>query len=129
MTIQAPERVWWKPISAEEKPYLAAAFLFAVATFFLMPIWHLIGNQNPQMQTFRVVPQEYAEKVEAFAAKYKVADEVGIPVVAPPAPVFGRRAARVLRAAHQHELHGLSRLRVYPDRHPQLARRVPYRLQ
>ncbi len=84
MVIHPPERIWWKPMSGQERLYIAAAVLFALITFALMPVWHFIGNQNPTMQTFRVEKAAYIDKVMAFANQYKVAEEAGVPVVAPP---------------------------------------------
>lgn len=85
MTVYAPERVWWRPMGGEERLYVTLAFIFAVGTFLLMPVWHIFGSQNAVMRTYRVEPAAYVEKVQAFVQQYKVGDEANLPVVAPPA--------------------------------------------
>ena len=85
MTIHSPGRVWWRPVGAQERLYLGAATVFAVATFLLMPIWHFTGSQNPVMRTFRVEPSSFEARALAFIQQYKIGEESGIPVVdAPP---------------------------------------------
>lgn len=84
MTIHPPERIWWKPISGAERVYIAAALLFALITFFLMPIWHFLGAQNPTMQTYRVDKAEYLQRVMAWTDRHKVGELAGVPVVEPP---------------------------------------------
>lgn len=84
MTIHAPPRVWWRPVSGEERVYLGAATFFAVVTFLLMPIWHFTGPQNAEMRSYRVEAAAYVPKVEAFVQQYRVGSEAGLPVVAPP---------------------------------------------
>jgi cytochrome c oxidase subunit 2 len=84
MVIYPPERVWWKPISGEERLYITAALLFALVTFLLMPVWHFTGRQNPTMETVRVDRADYLKRVTAFVDQHRVGEEAGVPVVAPP---------------------------------------------
>ena len=52
--------------------------------FAMMPLWHFKGGQNPAGVRTRVDPQEFAKRTERFIADYKVGEEKGYPVVAPP---------------------------------------------
>lgn len=98
MSIFPPEqRVWWnEPIEKSEVMWITIAFIWALVMFFMMPYWHLVGEQNLSNEAYKIKPEVYAEKVEAWAEQYKVREEgdTGIPVVHPPAGgdvyMFGR---------------------------------------
>ena len=49
----------------------------------MMIWWHLEGNQNLSNEVYRTSPAKFEEKVEAFAEKYTVREEGGIPVAKP----------------------------------------------
>ncbi len=89
MSIFPPEqRVWWnEPIEKSEVMWITIAFIWALVMFFMMPYWHLYGEQNLSNEAYKIKPEVYAEKVEAWAEKYQVREEgdTGIPVVRPPA--------------------------------------------
>lgn len=89
MSIFPPkERIWWKePIAAIELWWIVIALVWALIMFAMMPYWHLYGKQNLSTETYRISPDSYSAKVEAWATKYKVREEgdTGIPVVRPPA--------------------------------------------
>ncbi|MHA1598787.1 MAG: cytochrome C oxidase subunit II [Alphaproteobacteria bacterium] len=92
-----PQRVWWNvPVGKTEVMWITIAFVWALVMFFMMPYWHLTGDQNLSNEAYRIKPEVYAAKTEAWAAKYKVREEgdTGIPVVKPPAGgdvyIFGR---------------------------------------
>jgi cytochrome c oxidase subunit 2 len=89
MAVTSPEkRIWWKePIEKMELTWIVIAFLWGLFMFGFMIAWHFIGQQNISPETYRIVPSNYEEKVEAFAKKYTVREEKGIPVVKPPAGV------------------------------------------
>jgi cytochrome c oxidase subunit 2 len=60
--------------------------------FFFMIAWHFIGDQNLSSETYRIRPDKYQEKVEAFVQQHQAKDESGaaleekgVPVVRPPA--------------------------------------------
>ena len=93
MAITPPSnRLWWKePINGLELGWVIVAFLWGLFMFFFMIAWHFIGDQNLSNVTYRVSPDVYAEKVEAFADEFQMTDangelmeEEGVPVVAPP---------------------------------------------
>lgn len=85
MTLTAPEKYWWKtPLHKEEKAYLAIAVVFAVVIFTgMMPLWHLIGQQNPSSTAYRTTAEKFLAKQNEFIAKYQVGTEKGVPVVRP----------------------------------------------
>ena len=87
MAVTPPEqRIWWnEPIHKMELGWIVIAFLWGLFMFFFMIAWHFIGEQNLSTETYRIQPTKFEEKVEAFAEKYKVGEEEGVPVVRPPA--------------------------------------------
>jgi cytochrome c oxidase subunit 2 len=87
MAITPPERtIWWnQPIGKVELIWIIIAFLWGLFMFGFMIAWHFIGQQNLNKEAYRIDPSTYEEKVDAFATKYKVREESGIPVVKPPA--------------------------------------------
>ena len=87
MAITPPEqRIWWnEPIHKVELGWIVIVFLWGLFMFFFMIAWHFIGDQNLSTETYRIQPDAYVEKVEAFAERYQVGEEEGVPVVRPPA--------------------------------------------
>lgn len=79
------QEVWWKePVGKDEIVWILIAFTWCMIMFFMMPYWHLYGKQNLSNEAYQVTPAKYQEKVQAMVEKYKVGEEVGVPVVAPP---------------------------------------------
>jgi cytochrome c oxidase subunit 2 len=87
MAATPPERrIWWnEPIERVELIWIIIAFLWGLFMFAFMIAWHFIGQQNLSKEAYRINPSAYEEKVEAFATKYQVREEQGIPVVRPQA--------------------------------------------
>jgi cytochrome c oxidase subunit 2 len=89
MSIYPPEdRIWWsKPVEKTEMLWVTIAFIWGLIMFFMMPYWHLTGNQNLSNEAYKITADSFAEKTEAFAKKYqvRVEGENDIPVVKPPA--------------------------------------------
>jgi len=83
------ERVWWKqPLDRVELLWIVIALVWCLIMFFMMPYWHLYGQQNLANEAYREKPENYARKVDEVIAKYKVREEGGdlkVPVVHPPA--------------------------------------------
>ena len=79
-----PQGIWWKPAHRQEKTWIAIAFAWCLVLFAMMPLWHFRGGQNPAGIRYRVKPDDYVARVERFVADYKVGEESGIPIVAPP---------------------------------------------
>lgn len=86
MALTPPEsRIWWNErIERGELVWIVIAFLWGLVMFFMMVYWHLEGRQNLSNEVYRIAPDKYVAKVDAFAEKYKVREEGGFPVVKPP---------------------------------------------
>jgi len=89
MSIFPPkQRIWWnEPIERSEILWVTIALVWCLILFFMMPYWHIAGEQNLSNEAYRITPAAFAAKTEAMAEKYKVREEgkTGIPVVHPPA--------------------------------------------
>jgi len=89
MAIFPPEeRIWWKePIERSEVLWIAIALVWALIMFFMMPYWHIVGEQNLNNEAYRIKLDVFAERTEAMVDKYTVREEgdTGVPVVHPPA--------------------------------------------
>jgi len=89
MAIFPPEeRIWWKePIERSEVLWISIALVWALIMFFMMPYWHIVGEQNLANEAYRIKPDVFAERTEAMVDKYTVREEgdTGVPVVHPPA--------------------------------------------
>jgi len=87
--IQPPaSRVWWKePIDRVEIIWVVVALLWCLIMFFMMPYWHIFGEQNLANEAYRTTPEAYSKKAQEVVDKYTVRTETDqkIPVVAPPA--------------------------------------------
>jgi cytochrome c oxidase subunit II len=82
--IVAPAGTWWVPAGKQEKRWVVIAFIWCLVLFAMMPLWHFRGGQNPSGVRAKVNPTEFAARVEKFVADYKVGEDHGVPVVAPP---------------------------------------------
>jgi cytochrome c oxidase subunit 2 len=81
----APQGIWWKPASRQERMWVTIAFIWCMILFAMMPLWHLKGGQNPSGIRSKVSAEQFRERTARFIADYKVGEEQGIPVVEPPA--------------------------------------------
>jgi len=80
-------KIWWKqPIDRVEIVWIAIALLWCLIMFLFMPFWHVYGEQNYSGEAYRVNPEQYVAKVDAFVAEHTVRHEsaMNIPVVSPP---------------------------------------------
>jgi cytochrome c oxidase subunit 2 len=77
--------VWWKPAHKSEKIWVSIAFIWCIVLFAMMPLWHWKGGQNPSGIRTRVEPKAFYARTVRFAQQYKVGDDRGLPIVAPPA--------------------------------------------
>lgn len=83
--IVSPEGNWWAvKVGSSEKRWVTVAFIWCMILFAMMPLWHFKGGQNPSGTRGKVDPAKYLDRVEKFVADYKVGEELGYPVVAPP---------------------------------------------
>jgi cytochrome c oxidase subunit 2 len=84
MSIMSPEKYWWKPADLQEKIWITIAMLWCLVLTIMMFGWHFFGTQNPSIEPLKITPENYRTVSEAFIEKYKVGEEAGIPIVAPP---------------------------------------------
>lgn len=80
----APRGVWWRPASRQERFWVAIAFVWCLILFAMMPFWHLKGGQNPTGIRTRVSATDFMARTQRFVEEYKVGEENGVPLVAPP---------------------------------------------
>ena len=89
MTISSTsERVWWKePLERTELVWILIALVWCLIMFFMMPYWHLYGQQNLANEAYRTTPEMFTAKTQAMVDKFKVREETDlkVPVVHPPA--------------------------------------------
>lgn len=87
MALTSPEnRLWWKePLHRMEIIWISIAFLWGLVMFFTMIFWHMTGEQNLSNEAYRVDPEAYGRRVEAWAEEHTIREEgdTGIPVVRP----------------------------------------------
>jgi cytochrome c oxidase subunit 2 len=79
-----PKGVWWLPAHKGEKVWVIIAFAWCMVLFAMMPFWHFRGGQNPAGIRHTVEPTAYMARVQEFVNQYKVGEENGMPIVAPP---------------------------------------------
>ncbi len=79
-----PRGTWWLPAHKGEKIWVTIAFAWCMVLFAMMPFWHFKGGQNPAGIRYKVEPAAYMARVQEFANQYKVGEENGMPIVAPP---------------------------------------------
>ena len=80
------DRIWWKtPIGKQEIIWIGIALVWCLIMFFMMPYWHIYGKQNLSNEAYQTTPAKFQARVDEMVAKYKVGEEMGIPVVRPPA--------------------------------------------
>ncbi len=82
--LESPRGIWWRPAHRAEKTWVAIAFAWCMVLFAMMPLWHLKGNQNPSGIRRRVEPAAFYRRTQEFIKQYKVGDDRGMPIVAPP---------------------------------------------
>lgn len=81
----SPKGIWWVPAGKQERFWVTIAFGWCMILFAMMPLWHFKGGQNPSGIRSRVEPEKYQERVNRMVQEFKVGEEKGFPIVAPPA--------------------------------------------
>lgn len=76
--------VWWQKAHKAEKVWVGIAFAWCMVLFAMMPLWHWKGGQNPSGIRTKVDPKAFYTRTLAFAQQYKIGEDKGIPIVAPP---------------------------------------------
>jgi cytochrome c oxidase subunit 2 len=82
--LDSPRGIWWRPAHRNEKLWVTIAFAWCMVLFAMMPLWHWKGGQNPSGIRRKVVPSAFYQRTQEFINQYKVGEDHGIPVVAPP---------------------------------------------
>jgi cytochrome c oxidase subunit 2 len=82
--LDSPKGNWWKPAHRAEKTWVVIAFAWCMVLFAMMPLWHWKGGQNPGGIRRRVEPAAFYKRTMEFTNQYKVGDDRGMPIVAPP---------------------------------------------
>ncbi len=79
-----PQKIWWnEPVERTEALWIGIALIWAMILFFMMPYWHIVGQQNLSNEAYKVSPEAFVEKVDAYVAANTIREEgdTGIPVV------------------------------------------------
>ena len=82
--LDSPKGIWWKPAHKAEKTWVVIAFIWCMILFAMMPLWHWKGGQNPSGIRRRTTAAEFYKRTAEFTQQYKVGEDRGMPIVAPP---------------------------------------------
>lgn len=82
--LESPRGRWWKPAHPSERMWVAIAFAWSMVLFAMMPLWHWKGGQNTSGIRRRVEPVAFFKRTQEFIQQYKVGEDHGLPIVAPP---------------------------------------------
>ncbi|HEX6249975.1 MAG TPA: hypothetical protein VFZ56_00920 [Gemmatimonadaceae bacterium] len=82
--LDSPKGNWWKPAHKAEKTWVVIAFVWCMVLFAMMPLWHWKGGQNTSGIRRRTTPAAFYKRTLEFTNQYKVGDDRGMPIVAPP---------------------------------------------
>jgi cytochrome c oxidase subunit 2 len=85
MSVTSPERIWWKPLSRQERLWVGVSLAWCIVLFISMPLWHLVAPVNTPRESYRITAEQYRAMADRFITTYKVGEEKGVPIVAPPA--------------------------------------------
>lgn len=85
MSISAPERVWWHAVDKDERIWVSIALIFCLVTFFMMPVFHVVGKQNTSSESYRIDPAEFEKRTQLFIEQSEKVGETasGLPIVKP----------------------------------------------
>ncbi|MBE9515611.1 MAG: cytochrome C oxidase subunit II [Proteobacteria bacterium] len=90
MTSLSPpsKRIWWKePVERVELVWIGLVVVWGLIMTFMMPYWHVVGNQNLSNEAYRMTAQQFMAKAQEMVDQHEVRQETdrNFPVVAPPA--------------------------------------------
>lgn len=81
-------KIWWnEPIEKTELFWISLVFVWGLVMTFMMPYWHVTGNQNLSTETYRTTPEAFLAKAQKMVDQYTVRKDGPrqTPVVKPPA--------------------------------------------
>lgn len=81
MSIDIPERDWFKAPRGGERLWLGLALLWCLVLTLMMPYWHFKGKQNSTGEAYKVTPLDFSARVSKFVETNTVGEEKGTPVV------------------------------------------------
>lgn len=80
--IQSPSRHWWNhPVGDTEKAWFGASVVSALIRFGWMVGWSHLGQQNLTGRTYRISPEAYQKKVQAYRETVTETDRGPRPLV------------------------------------------------
>ncbi|MDH5436670.1 MAG: cytochrome C oxidase subunit II [Gammaproteobacteria bacterium] len=80
--------IWWnEPVERVELIWIALCVIWGLIMTFMMPYWHITGEQNLSNEAYRTTPAAFMAKTQAMIDQYTVRNETerNFPVVHPPA--------------------------------------------
>jgi cytochrome c oxidase subunit 2 len=83
MSIHSPAPNWFHAPTGAERLWVGLALAWCVVMSIAMPYWHFKGKQNSTGEAYRVTPQAFMERTEAFVQANKVGEDNYVPVVEP----------------------------------------------
>jgi cytochrome c oxidase subunit 2 len=84
-SLAKPHGVWWHTLGRDEKLWVGIAVIWGLAMFLMISfIWPWIGRQQNGVESHRITPADFSQRVEQFTAQYRVGERSGVPIVAPP---------------------------------------------
>jgi len=82
------QKIWWnEPIEKSELIWISIVFVWGLVMTFMMPFWHVTGDQNLSTETYKTTPEKFLASAQAMVDEYTVRREGPrqYPVVKPPA--------------------------------------------
>ncbi len=83
MSIQPPDKNWFRAPEGAEKMWIGIALVWCFAMSLMMPYWHFRGKQNARGETYAVSADDFWERTEIFVKDNQVGEIDGVPVVEP----------------------------------------------
>ena len=83
-TLARPSGRWWTPLGREERLWVIATVVWALAMFVaMMFVWPAFGRQHANISGYRVDPVQFHDLTQAFIDENRIGEVAGIPLVAP----------------------------------------------
>ncbi|MBF0276293.1 MAG: cytochrome C oxidase subunit II [SAR324 cluster bacterium] len=76
MSVFVPEKYWWKPLGPDERLWLWVCVATAVVLSLMMPLYNLLGHQNPSHESYQITPEKFNELTEKFVSENTVREEI-----------------------------------------------------